>query len=274
MPQFQKELEAALEAAALASKIILEAYATLEADPTAQANVTTKTDLASQEAILGHLMKKFPDDAFAAEEDTATLKQANKTGNRLWVIDPIDGTRGFARKNGEFSVMIGFCFGGKVVSGVVHEPALGRITFATKGQGCWKAVGKQNSMPCRVSTVTKMSEAVLARSHSKVPSEPGDMGNRLGVHRFLERYSAGVKLAAVARGEADLYINDYPSYRDWDLCAGVILVEEAGGLSTDAKGAALEFGRAGNLQDRGLVSCNSNLHQEVLHRLAAPVATA
>jgi len=268
MNDYRKELEAAMAAASLASTIILEAYETLVADPAAQANITTKTDLASQEAILNYLMQRFPSDAFAAEEDTETLKKANKGGNRLWVIDPIDGTRGFVRKSGEFSVMIGFCIDGQVMAGVVHEPALQRITYASHEQGCWSRTAGQRPVACLVSETAALSGAVLARSHSKDPTDPGELGTRLGLSQFLERYSAGVKLAAVARGDADLYINDYPSYRDWDLCAGIILVQEAGGKATDWAGKPLEFGRPGNLQDRGLASSNAELHEEILKRLA------
>lgn len=268
MNDYRKELDAVMAAASIASRIILDAYGTLVADPAAQANITTKTDLASQEAILHYLMERFPEDGFAAEEDTETLKRAKKSGRRLWVIDPIDGTRGFMRKSGEFSAMIGFCIEGRVVAGVVAEPALDRVTYASEGQGCWTRSGENPPVACLVSEAGALSSAILARSHTKNPADPGEFGTRLGLSRFLEKYSAGVKLAAVARGEADLYINDYPSYRDWDLCAGIILVLEAGGKATDWTGRPLEFGRAGNLQDRGLASSNAKLHEEILKRLA------
>lgn len=267
MNDFQIELKAAMHAASLASQVILKAYGVREADPTAQANITTQTDLASQETILGYLMAEFPSDAFAAEEDTKAIQGAKLSGERLWVVDPIDGTRGFARKNGEFSVMIGFCIGGKVVAGVVSEPALDRHTFARMGHGCWTRTGDGPVTRCRAKNTIHLSEAVFARSHTKNPSEPGELAGKIGVSRFLESYSAGVKLAQVARGEADIYLNDYPTYRDWDLCAGVILVTEAGGIATDAKGNPLEFGRPGNLQDRGLVSSGPEIHQEILRRL-------
>lgn len=264
---FHEELAAAIEAANLASQVIKEAYQTLEADPTAQAHVTTKTDLASQEAILGYLLERFPGDSFAAEEDTQALKHAPRGGSRLWVVDPIDGTRGFVKKTGEFSVMIGFCLEGRAVVGVVAEPALDRLTFATLGGGTWVREKGRSDHPSRVSACQALEEAVLTRSHTKNPGDPGETGRKLGLNRFLERYSAGVKLALVARGEADIFVNDYPSYRDWDLCAGVILVEEAGGLVTDLEGNPVRFGRPGNLQDKGLVASTGGIHSLALIRL-------
>jgi 3'(2'), 5'-bisphosphate nucleotidase len=268
MNNYEVELRAAMHASKLAANVILKAYGLREADPTAQANITTQTDLASQETILGYLMAEFPSDAFAAEEDTNAIKGAKLSGERLWVVDPIDGTRGFARKNAEFSVMIGFCIGGKVVAGVVCEPALDRYTYARLGFGCWTRTGDGPDTRCYAQATPQLSEAIFARSHTKNPSEPGEFAGKLGVKRFLESYSAGVKLAQLARGEADIYLNDYPTYRDWDLCAGVILVTEAGGIATDGKGNPLEFGRPGNLQDRGLVSSCAGIHQEILRKLS------
>src|SRR5271156_77 len=102
------ELKAALDAAQLASTALLEAYAHFEVVPNAPASISTDADRQAQEIILGHVHRLFPQDALCAEEETATLAQAPHTGSRLWIVDPIDGTRGFARKEGEFSVMEAF----------------------------------------------------------------------------------------------------------------------------------------------------------------------
>ena len=79
----------------------------------------------------------FPDDGLVAEERTPTLAGSPTGADRVWVVDPIDGTRGFAMKNGEFSVMVGLTVGGRPVVGVVLEPVSGRVTYAAVGSGCW-----------------------------------------------------------------------------------------------------------------------------------------
>src|SRR4051794_37168759 len=112
------ELEAALGAAAKASAALRDAYARFEVIPNAPSDITTDADRMAQEIILSTLHQRFPHDALCAEEATATLQQAAHVGPRLWIVDPIDGTRGFARKNGEFSVMIGFVEKGELVVGV------------------------------------------------------------------------------------------------------------------------------------------------------------
>src|SRR5205807_2309231 len=135
---YERELEAALEAADAAGKTVLEAYQRFEVVPDAPASISTDADRQAQEVILGRLRRAFAGDALCAEESTATLADAPHAGPRLWVVDPIDGTRGFARKNGEFSVMIGFIDRGRIAVGIVLEPARSRLTYASLGGGCWK----------------------------------------------------------------------------------------------------------------------------------------
>src|SRR4051794_23146395 len=147
---YERELDAARDAAAEAGRIILAAYADFEAIPDARADISTEADRQAQEAILGHLHRRFPGDALCAEEPTPTPAAAAPTGPRLWVVDPIDGTRGFARKNGEFSVMVAFVEEGRIGLGVVLEPVPGRLTYAVRGGGCWRRDKGGEPVRCRV----------------------------------------------------------------------------------------------------------------------------
>src|SRR5215471_7738714 len=105
---YEIELRAALEAAERSGRKLKEMYVHFQAIPNAPADISTEADRNSQEIILTYLRQQFPGDAFCAEEETPALVGLPRLGPRLWIVDPIDGTRGFARKNGEFSVMIGF----------------------------------------------------------------------------------------------------------------------------------------------------------------------
>ncbi len=268
MHEYQREMDIAREAAAKASEVIRSHYAELDAVDDAPASVTTKTDRASQEIILQHITRAFPSDALSAEESTATLANADQSGERLWIVDPIDGTRGFVKKNGEFSVMIGFVHRGQIQLGVVAEPATNLTTYALRGQGCWVLEGDADPRPCRVRTVEKVSEAILTQSHSKGDPLESWAARLLGVSQVCESYSAGVKLALVARGEADVYVNSYSEFHDWDICAGHILVEEAGGTVTGLQGETIQYGSPGAWQRSGLLASNGPIHAEVLTRLA------
>ena len=267
---YDRELAAALEATALAGRDLLDRYARFQAIPDAPADISTDADRQAQEIILGYLRRAFPDDALCAEENTATLAQAPRTGPRLWVVDPIDGTRGFARKNGEFSVMVALVDRAQIALGVVLEPARERLTYAVRGGGCRRRDGEHAvEHVCRVSTVAVLAEATLTQSHSRHPGQPSRRVAALGPARVIETYSAGIKLALVARGEADLYLNTYDAFHDWDICAGHILVTEAGGRVTGLAGEELLYGRPGAWQRQGLLASNGLLHEAAVRKMRA-----
>jgi 3'(2'), 5'-bisphosphate nucleotidase len=118
-----------------------------------------------------------------------------------------------------------------------------------------------------VSATASLAAATLIQSHSRSPKEPSWPARALGVARVAETYSAGVKLARVARGEADLYVNTYPSFHDWDVCAGDLLVAEAGGTVTGLGGEAVRYGLPGAAQRHGLLATNGLLHGAALGAL-------
>ncbi|MBX9581014.1 MAG: 3'(2'),5'-bisphosphate nucleotidase CysQ [Gemmataceae bacterium] len=273
MDALDRELAAALDAARKAGDLIRREYEAFAAIPDAPAHISTHVDKASQELILAELHRQFPADALCAEENTPALAGVPHRGRRAWVVDPIDGTRGFARKTGQFSVMIGFLLEGKPVVGVVLEPAQGRTTYARVGGGCWAHDGGAAPARCHVSA-RGVDECVVVQSRSK----PGEVSKTVRAVRpagVRETYSGGVKLATVARGEADVYANTYDAFYDWDICAGHVLLTEAGGRVTDLSGGAVAYQAADFSQRRGLLATNGPVHDEVLRRLkgsAGPTA--
>jgi 3'(2'), 5'-bisphosphate nucleotidase len=260
--KYERELEVAGEAARRAGEALLADYAAFQVIPDAPASISTDADRKSQEIILTFLHEEFPEDALCAEEETATLATARHTGARLWVVDPIDGTRGFARKNGEFSVMIAFVERGRIGAGLVYEPVSGRWTYAWRNGGCWQW-DEYSDRQCQVSGVRELASATLVQSRSS-SKRPSPRTEALHPAKIVETYSAGIKLALVARGEADLYVNTYDKFHDWDICAGHILVEEAGGRVTGLLGQELRYGLPGALQEHGLLASNGPLHEKAL----------
>lgn len=266
---YESELAVALEAVATAGTLVLEHYQQFEPIPDAPANITTATDHAAQELILQSIRRSFPADALCAEEQTVTLTHAASRGQRLWIVDPIDGTRGFAQKNGEFCIMVGFVDHGVMVVGAVFEPVKGICTFARKGGGCWRTrTAGSAPEPCRVGAAAELGTATVTQSRSKT-ARSSPIVQRLQPHRIIETYSAGVKLAQVASGDADIYVNIYPEFHDWDICAGHILVEEAGGKVTTLSGAPIRYGAPGFKQREGLVASNGLVHDAVLLKVVS-----
>jgi 3'(2'), 5'-bisphosphate nucleotidase len=263
---YDNELIAALEAAELASDLIRREYESFVAIPDAPATISTYADKASQELILEYLHERFPTDALCAEEAITGFENVPKTGSRTWVVDPIDGTRGFAKKVGQFSVMIGLLFDGKPVVGVVAEPAQNRMTYARLGGGCWTHVAEGTAMVCRVSGHT-LDRIILVQSWSK----PGQVTKPVAAIRpksVIETYSGGVKLAMVARGDADVYANTYEAFFDWDICAGHLLVTEAGGAVTDLANGLIVYQAEDFAQRKGLLATNGIIHGDMVRKLA------
>ena len=265
--EYADELREALTAAKLAADYVSLEYASFVPIPNAAATISTHVDHGAQEIILNHLRAKFPTYGVVAEEKSPAAENPPTGDAHTWVVDPIDGSRGFAMKNGEFSVMIGLTRGDRVVLGVVVEPVADRVTYAVAGRGCYARTGTGEPVRCRVTTVTDLAQAVLTQSHSKRGAPPKAVVTALKPARLAEMYSAGVKLALVARGEADLYVNDYLNFHDWDICAGEILVTEAGGRVTLFDGNPVSYGGRGAVQRRGMVATNGLLHAEVIERL-------
>lgn len=273
MGRYDRELDLTLRTIRRAGEEILRRYASFERIEDAPADISTAADKASQELILDAVHAAFPGDGMCAEETShrfeTRIEGGAPGGARLWVVDPIDGTRGFARKNGEFSIMIALVEDGEVAVGAVHEPAADRLTWAVRGEGCRvQAPAVSEARPCAVST-TAGDPRVLAMSRSQ-----GDEGERqllegLGAERAIRTYSAGIKLAQVARGEADLYLGDYLTLRDWDVAAGHVLVTEAGGRVSDVDGAPIRYdGSGGSLHGRGIVASNGGVHDAALAAIA------
>lgn len=274
MARHTRELDVTLETIRRAGEEILRRYASFERIEDAPADISTAADKASQELILDALHRAFPDDGLCAEEASARFETEAAGAERFWVVDPIDGTRGFARKNGEFSVMIALVEDGVPVLGAVHEPAADRLTWAVAGEGCHQSrIGRRGggaeAARCAVSA-TAGAPRVLAMSRSQ-----GEEGERrllaaFGAERAIQTYSAGIKLAQVARGEADLYPGDYLTLRDWDVAAGHVLVTEAGGRVTSIDGDPIRYDGSGtSLRGRGIVASNGRVHAAALDAIAA-----
>ncbi len=270
MSGYRRELEVTLDVIRRAGEEILRRYASFERIEDAPADISTAADKASQELILDRLHREFPGDGLCAEEKSERFATEAAGAGRFWVVDPIDGTRGFARKNGEFSIMIALVEGGAPVVGAVHEPAADRLTWAAAGGGCRiQTPAGSASLPAAVSA-TAGAPRVLAMSRSQGAEGERRLLAALGAERAIQTYSAGIKLAQVARGEADLYLGDYLTLHDWDVAAGHLLVTEAGGRVTRIDGSAVVYdGSGSSLAGKGIVASNGGVHEAALEAIAA-----
>jgi len=217
----------------------------------------TDADRATEDSLRNVLRRARPRDAVLGEESGQT-----GFGPRRWVIDPIDATKNYVRGVPVWATLIGLMDGDKVVVGVVSAPALGRRWWAAAGGGSWTGRSLTKASRCRVSGVTKLSDASFSYSGLGGWAEKGRLGGFLSLTRSVWRTRAfGDFWSHVLVAEGAVDISAEPEVSLWDLAALQVIVEEAGGRFTDLSGVATPEG--------GSVVCtNGHLHDEVLTQLA------
>ncbi|UQN11576.1 3'(2'),5'-bisphosphate nucleotidase CysQ [Methylococcus capsulatus] len=198
----------------------------------------TAADLASHELIVAGLARLRPQFPVLSEESAAHAFEDRKNWSSLWLVDPLDGTKEFVKRNGEFTVNIALIHEHAPVLGVVHAPALDLTYFAAEGCGAFRQHGDQTPQRIRVRAQAPLHPVVVgSRSHVNAAMET--YLNRLGECE-LRPMGSSLKLCLVAEGTADLYPRIGPT-SEWDTAAAHCVVTEAGGAVTDLTGAPLVY---------------------------------
>ncbi len=224
----------------------------------------TAADRRGSEIIVAGLVEAFPDDPVISEE--LPPPPGAQDGSRLWLVDPIDGTKDFIRGEDGYSVMIGLVRDGVAALGVVYQPVPDRMFYATPA-GAWIAVGTQVE-PLRVSSVAAASDVRLVASKSHRSPDIDRIKERLGIADEINVGSVGVKLCLIALGIHDLYVNPAAKTKAWDTCAPEAILVQAGGRLSDLYGTPIDY-RGELAHKRGLVASNGLVHDEVVSKLAS-----
>lgn len=222
-------------------------------------DIVTDADIASQELITERIIAKFPGHGFLPEEDDDRLPGPQDV---TWVIDPIDGTVNFSRQNRVFCISIGVIVQDLPTLGVVYDPLSDELFSGAKGQGCFL-----NGVPLKsVSSVANLSEATIGfdwdssddlRLHALASIQ-----NIINDVRMINIFgSAALALAWIAAGRMDGYFK----FRldAWDITAGAVLIEEAGGTISHHSGGNWNW----LSQDKTFLASNKLLHKPLLEKL-------
>ncbi|MDC9605207.1 3'(2'),5'-bisphosphate nucleotidase CysQ [Xenorhabdus griffiniae] len=194
----------------------------------------TAADIAAHQIIKAGLLRIAPDIPLLSEEDPPAWEE-RKNWQRYWLVDPLDGTKEFIRRNGEFTVNIALVENGVPVMGVVYVPVQ-NILYSGQGRQAWKETNGQ-SLPIKVMPA-KPPVVVVSRSH-KDDEELQDYLSQLGVHDTLE-VGSSLKFCMVAEGKAQLYPRFGPT-NIWDTGAGHAIAIAAGAYVTDWEGKTLDY---------------------------------
>ena len=237
--------------------------------------------------VLDQYMQEVP--GGTREKLLAAIDHGNASPNpagRFWTLDPIDGTKGFLRGD-QYAIALGLIENGTVVLGILGCPNLpenavepegkkGCIFVAIRGQGTvMRTLDSPEETPVHVDSIADSAQAVFCESVESAHTSHGrsaQVGEILGVTAEPFRIDSQCKYAAVARGDASIYMR-LPSkkgYQEkiWDHAGGSIVVEEAGGTVSDANGKALDFSQGTTLaKNAGIIATNGSLHTCVLTAL-------
>jgi 3'(2'), 5'-bisphosphate nucleotidase len=225
----------------------------------------TAADREANELIVECLSKEFPDDGILAEESTDTERRLEK--ERVWLIDPMDGTKNFVQRDGDFAVQIGLSVSGESVMGAVYQPVRDVLYWAEQGVGSWIEHAKELPRQMTVSSQTNPQQMILASSRSHRSPRMERVVNLFGFKSEVRRGSVGVKVGLITEQEADLYLHLSPSTKQWDTCAPEIILHEAGGRLTDLFGQPLRYNGVRIDNRNGIVATNGAAHESVIEKL-------
>jgi 3'(2'), 5'-bisphosphate nucleotidase len=241
----QELLEPVVSLARAAGDAILEVYATdFDVQEKIDDSPLTKADLASHRIISDGLRGLTPDMPIISEESGLPDFAERRQWRRYWLVDPLDGTREFVKRNGEFTVNIALIDDHRPVLGVVHVPVLGKTYTGCDGQGATVRAGNGVPVPITIAAASADPLRVVgSRSHRG--SSLDGFFERVGEVEMLPMGSS-LKFCVVAEGKADVYPRLGPT-SEWDTAAAQAVVEQAGGAVLELDGQPLSYNRKADI---------------------------
>ena len=237
---YEKDLEAMIEVALHAQKVIMEIYNTnFEVEIKSDDSPVTQADKLADELIRKELGARFPEYGFLTEESQDTKERLTK--EYIFIVDPVDGTKEFVSHNGEFCTNIGLCHNHEIVAGVINLPAQNRLYYGSKGNGAFRL---ENGERTRLHVSDRKENLRCALSRSFLQPEEVALLDRNENHlesRF--KIGAAMKFCMIAEGTADISIRLSSGTKEWDTAAGDIILSEAGGCMVKLDGTRWTYNR-------------------------------
>jgi 3'(2'), 5'-bisphosphate nucleotidase len=219
------------------------------------ASPLTAADMAAHHVIVDALAALTPDLPVLSEESAAIDVATRRAWQRYWLVDPLDGTREFVKRNGEFTVNIALIDGGRPRLGVVYAPDRGELFVGEEGDGAYDL--SDGSEPRRLAVSASTAEPPrIAGSRSHRDPRMGAFLERVGDHELLA-VGSSLKFCLIAAGRADVYVRLGPT-SEWDTAAGQCVLECAGGRVTDLDGQTLSYNRRASLLNPDFLASADN----------------
>ena len=231
----------------------------------------TAADHAANAYLVAGLRAAFPDDGILAEESADNTYRLNRS--RVWIIDPLDGTKEFISKIDEFAVMVGLAIDGAPVLGVVYQPIADVLYRGVPG-ALAEVVTQGKPAPLAVSDVSNTADMRLVASRSHRDPLVSAICAELGVTQDRPSGSVGLKIGLLATAICDLYVHPSPGLKEWDTCAPEAILRAAGGAISDSWGNPLQYNKADVRQRQGLVASNGRQHAVIVDATARAAEAA
>jgi len=253
------EFEIAINAALKAGKEILKIYNSDFSSKMKDDNSPiTEADLKSNKIIKDALSKTgYP---ILSEEDKDDKKRLEQ--NRIWIVDPLDGTTDFVNKTGEFTVMIALVEKKKPILGVIYWPTEDIVFAAQKDCGAWK-FSKNSWERIQVSKVSEISECKVVGSRHHLSETEKDLLKKLQLTKFTS-IGSSLKVVKISSGSADVYLTTTNKMKEWDTCASYCIISEAGGKMSDMRGNDFSYNNEDVNHKNGILVTNGLVHDKIV----------
>jgi 3'(2'), 5'-bisphosphate nucleotidase len=265
---FEREIAVACALAREAGAIIMRHYGNdgIAVETKPDQSPVTAADKEADAAIVAGLRAAFPGDAVLTEESPDD--RARLANPRVWMVDPLDGTRDFLARTGDFCVHIGLALHNQAALGVVYQPVADGLYFARSGGGAFL---EQQGETRQLHTSSRSEAGELKVGVSRLALDVGLEKCLLasGLAPRAMRLGGSVKHMALARGDLDAVLNLSPGEQEWDTCAPEVIMREAGGTITDGDGRPFRYNQENLFRPRGSVASNGRCHPLML-RVIAP----
>lgn len=238
-----------------AGKILMTIYATdFTVAYKGVRDPVTDADTKANAYLVAELARLFPEDGIVAEESED--QSAKIKGGRCWFVDPVDGTKEFISKNGEFAVMIGLAIDGEAKLGVVYQPVHDKLYLGVIGQGA-RLEEKGEVRELKVSDVAAPEELRLVVSRSHRSAETDAFVKSAGIEHEMKSGSVGLKVGLIAEQRADVYVHISDKSSAWDACGPEAILRAAGGRFTDLAGQPFRYDSPEIKNVGGIFACNA-----------------
>lgn len=254
---WEKELQTAKEAAVEAGKAILEIYQDTEemkVEYKADSSPLTRADRAANEVIVKRLRESFPQYAILSEEETEKAPKSRLANDYCFLVDPLDGTKEFLKRNGQFTVNIALAYRHRAVMGVIYVPVRKELYFAAEGFGAYRTSADGEERRLTVSNRREISSLRFVISNSHGCREMDDLIEKYQIRNFV-KVGSSLKGCMVAAGEADVYYRFNPTM-EWDTAAMQCIAEEAGAVFCQMDGSPMTYNRENSQNAKGFYLIN------------------